>query len=234
MALILSIETADMGCSVALHDAGELLVEKIEFDSKSSSSLLTTLITEVFEVCDKTFSDLSAVAISKGPGSYTGLRIGVSTAKGFCYALDLPIIAINTLDCLIHANRDFEGEIVCPMLDARRMEVYCKMIDIKNNKEVLKTSSLVIDSNSFQEILNSQTVLFCGPGAVKCRELLEAFSNSRFELETTPVQAKNMGILAYEAFKKGSFESLEELEPFYLKDFLAKKSQKKMPLDNSK
>ncbi|SOE22451.1 tRNA threonylcarbamoyladenosine biosynthesis protein TsaB [Spirosomataceae bacterium TFI 002] len=227
MALILSIETADQGCSVALHKAGVLLGEKTELDSKSSSSLLTTLISDLFLITGKTFGDLAAVAVSKGPGSYTGLRIGVSTAKGFCYALDLPIIAINTLDGIIYANREFKGDAICPMLDARRMEVYCKMLNITNDVEELETSSVVIDMTSFGEVLKSQTVLFCGPGAVKCRDLLSMQSNAIFEEKTTQVHARNMGMLAYQAFGRGEFEDLEEFEPFYLKDFLVKKSQKK-------
>lgn len=235
MALILSIETADKGCSVALHENGALIDSATEKDSKSSSSLLTTLIADIFVKTNKNYGDLDAVAISKGPGSYTGLRIGVSTAKGFCYALDLPLISVNTLDIVAEGLLEtIDTDVICPMLDARRMEVYCKVLSNKPNFELIPTSALVVEEESFNEILKEKTVLFCGPGAVKCKEVLGVHLNANFEEQPTAVHAKNMGDFAYKAFKNKQFEDLAYFEPFYLKDFLVKKSQKKMPLDNSK
>lgn len=231
MALILSIETADAGCSVAIHQNGELIASQEVEDRQSSSSLLTSIVEEVCADATCEYKDLHAVAISKGPGSYTGLRIGVSTAKGFCYALDLPLISVNTLDSLAWANKTETYDFICPMLDARRMEVYCKLTNAQSLNSIFDTKALVLEVDSFQEYLNRGTILFCGPGANKCKPMLEGGKNVFFEKELTRVHANNMGFLAYEIFRNGNFENLESFEPFYLKDFMVKKSQKKMPLD---
>lgn len=230
MAFILSIETADKGCSVAVHDDGVLLSENQNYDGKSSSAALTLLIEASVKEAKLQYSDLSAIAVSKGPGSYTGLRIGVSTAKGMCYALEIPLISVNSLDTLAEAEVAVEAEFICPMLDARRMEVYCKLIDKQSLKTVSETEAMILGENSFEAKLKKSRILFCGPGSVKAKNTLQS-PNAVFSDNKSGPHAKYMGKMAYHFYSTALFEDLVEFEPFYLKDFLVKKSKKKMPLD---
>jgi tRNA threonylcarbamoyladenosine biosynthesis protein TsaB len=215
MALILSIETSTSGCSAAVHNSGVLLSNFELFAERSSAEMLTTLIKQVLEASKLAFTNLDALAVSKGPGSYTGLRIGVSTAKGICFAKDLPLISINSLDTMVSPL--FDG-LICPMLDARRMEVYCKVIS-KKGEEILPTTALVINQDSFRELLENNQILFCGEGALKCKELIDHVNAHFIGKEIRPRAAK-MGELAYNKFEASSFENVADFEPFYLKEFI--------------
>ena len=167
-----------------------------------------------------TFQDLNAVAVSKGPGSYTGLRIGVSTAKGFCYALQIPLLSVPTLQHLalqVSTQNKYADALFCPMLDARRLEVYCAFYDAQN-REVKETTAEIITENSFSEILETRQVIFFGDGAQKCKLLLQHSSNAIFLDEVFP-SAKNMIPLAEKKFELREFENTAYFEPFYLKDF---------------
>ena len=168
-----------------------------------------------------TFKDLDAVAVSKGPGSYTGLRIGVSTAKGFCFALNIPLISINTLQHMaakMVQEANLKDCLFCPMLDARRMEVYCAIFD-SNNKEFLTTEAKIIDDTSFANLLNKTKIVFFGDGAAKCKPALAQHSNAIFRDDFFP-SSRDMVELAYQKYMQQHFENTAYFEPFYLKDFL--------------
>jgi tRNA threonylcarbamoyladenosine biosynthesis protein TsaB len=179
------------------------------------------MIKDLLSYSGKTTEDLNAVAVSKGPGSYTGLRIGVSTAKGICFGMDIPLISVNSLSAMAYeANRyNFNEFDLCPMLDARRMEVYCMITDhtltIKH-----KTQALIVDENSFLEELTETEILFFGNGMKKCREILGKNINALFIEDIYP-KAASIGLLADKKLKNKEFENTETFEPFYLKDFIA-------------
>ncbi len=226
MARILSIETSTKACSVAVHVASKLIVSQKLFVEKSHSSHLTKMIEDAIKNADITMSDLEAVAISMGPGSYTGLRIGTSTAKGICYALDIPLIAVNTLKAMANGVTKYNHQktLLCPMIDARRMEVYCLVTD-SNMKVLEETNAKVIDENSFNSFLENNKVLFFGDGAEKCKSVFEGNSNAFFIDEITP-SAVAVGYLASKKYEEKLFEDVAYFEPFYLKDFIAIKSKK--------
>ncbi|MDH4461467.1 MAG: tRNA (adenosine(37)-N6)-threonylcarbamoyltransferase complex dimerization subunit type 1 TsaB [Flectobacillus sp.] len=220
MSLILSIDTSTKVCSVALHQSGKLLALSELFTEKSHSGLLTMLCEQVVSQAGFSFDQLDAIAVAKGPGSYTGLRIGVSTAKGFCYALDKPLISVNTLEAMAYQLKDFytKNTFLCPMIDARRMEVYCLLMNHAMNV-VEDTNAKIIDENSFATILNNSSIVFFGDGAAKCKETLN-HPNAIFpETEVYP-SAKTIGQLAFNLFEKGIVENVVTFEPFYLKDFV--------------
>ncbi|KOY88159.1 tRNA threonylcarbamoyladenosine biosynthesis protein TsaB [bacterium 336/3] len=220
--MILSIETATPVCSVALHIAGNLVANYELHTERSHSDQLTSMIEQICKQSGVRLSDISAVAISKGPGSYTGLRIGVATAKGLCFALDKPLIAINTLEAMVWQINAFFGEntLFCPMIDARRMEVYCLVADSKGN--ILEgTQAKIIDNQSFENILSTNKVVFFGNGATKCKSMIE-HENAIF-LEGVYPTAKTVGLLASQKYPQNIFEDLIYFEPFYLKDFVGKK-----------
>lgn len=221
MSIILSIETATQVCSVALHENSELLGTQELLRDKSHSEYLAVMIRDLLDNKGITVKDLSAVAVSKGPGSYTGLRIGVSTAKGLCYGLKIPLIGVNSL-----MSMAFEAQLknkdkydLCPMLDARRMEVYY-LITGPDLKIKQKTKALVIDDTSFAAELRKGGIYFFGNGIAKSRKILEKHKNARF-IDGLYPKASNIGFLAAEKYKKGQFENTETFEPFYLKDFIA-------------
>jgi tRNA threonylcarbamoyladenosine biosynthesis protein TsaB len=218
--MILSIETATSACSVALHQEGKLLAEANLYKSQSHSKMLKPMIEQVLKVAQCQLSDLKAIAVSKGPGSYTGLRIGTSTAKGLCFALDIPLLSVNTLDALAKQITQTQSEAIylCPMLDARRMEVYCAIYQ-SDLKEVQATEAKIIDEHSFEDILVHHKMLFFGDGAEKCRSLLEKNKNAFF-IENIYPKANAVGELAYQKYQSNSFEDLAYFEPFYLKDFV--------------
>lgn len=220
MPLILSIETATNACSVALHKNGVLLGLQELFLEKSHSTHLAVMIEQLLSNCQVEMKDLQAVAISKGPGSYTGLRIGVATAKGLCYALDIPLISVDTLIAMAHqlVGIPLSIDYLCPMIDARRMEVYCIIIN-KEFEVEYETNAVVVNEESFQEWLHQGKVLFFGNGAEKCQQLLQR-SNSVFMTGLYPT-ATSMGLLAATKFTKGIYEDLTYFEPFYLKEFRA-------------
>ena len=227
MPLILSIDTSTTVCSVALHQDGALLAHYELLAEKSSSGMLTTLISQVVQHTGHTLNELDAVAVAKGPGSYTGLRIGVSTAKGLCFALDKPLLAINTLQAMTDQVRAFYSpdHLLCPMIDARRMEVYCAIYD-QEGREVQSTQALVIDGDSFAVWLEKQPVVFFGNGAAKCRTVLGAHPNAIFPDHLIHPSARTVGPLAQDAYQRGEFEDVALFEPFYLKDFMGTKPKK--------
>ena len=216
---ILNIETSTKACSVALHKNGELIVCKEDVTTNfSHSEKLLKFISKLFSDAKLSLSDLDAIAVSMGPGSYTGLRIGVSTAKGLCYGLDIPLISISTLKAMSFGMAlEIKADLYCPMIDARRMEVYSAFFDI-NNTEVRKIQADIIDENSYKKELEKKVVFF-GDGSEKLIEKIKD-KNAIFVSDIHP-SAKNMGLLSYQKFTKSLFEDLAYFEPFYLKDFVA-------------
>ena len=216
---ILNIETSTKACSVALHKNGELIVSREDVTTNfSHSEKLLKFISELFSDAKLSLSDLDAIAVSMGPGSYTGLRIGVSTAKGLCYGLDIPLISISTLKAMSFGMAlEIKADLYCPMIDARRMEVYSAFFDI-NNTEVRKIQADIIDENSYKKELEKKVVFF-GDGSEKLIEKIKD-KNAIFVSDIHP-SAKNMGLLSYQKFTKSLFEDLAYFEPFYLKDFVA-------------
>ncbi len=200
------------------------------------STLLTVFIQELLATAEVTPGQLDAVAVSSGPGSYTGLRIGVSAAKGLCYALDIPLIAVNTMKALAvvarnqvtvckgYLNPNSLELLYCPMIDARRMEVYYALFDSKHN-QVKKTVAAIIDGNSFKKELESKKIMFFGDGAAKCRSVIQS-KNALFLKEIWP-SAKGMVSEAEKKWKQKDFVNLAYFEPFYLKDFVAGKARVK-------
>ena len=216
---ILNIETSTKACSVALHKNGELIVCREDVTTNfSHSEKLLKFISKLFSDAKLSLSDLDAIAVSMGPGSYTGLRIGVSTAKGLCYGLDIPLISISTLKAMSFGMAlEIKADLYCPMIDARRMEVYSAFFDI-NNTEVRKIQADIIDENSYKKELEKKVVFF-GDGSEKIKEKIK-HKNAMFISNIHP-SAKNMGLLSYQKFTKSLFEDLAYFEPFYLKDFVA-------------
>ncbi len=220
LALILNIETSTKNCSVSIAKNGKTLAIKELNDGKySHSEKLTSFVEDVIQSAEIKFSDLNAIAISKGPGSYTGLRIGVSTAKGLCFALDIPLISVNTLKSL-SASISVKNGCVIPLLDARRMEVYSSVFDTRNNV-VRGTKAEIITENSFSNYLKNGEVVFLGDGAEKCKKII-VHNNATFIDDRFP-SAKEMEKLSFEKYKINDFEDVAYFEPYYLKDFFVTK-----------
>lgn len=220
MPLILQIETATTSCSVALALNGEVIAVKELNERNIHASHITLFIEEVMAAAGRSLRELDAVAVSMGPGSYTGLRIGVSTAKGLCYALDIPLIAINTLDAMASAKAQ-QGDsrtLYCPMIDARRMEVYLAVYDSEGNT-ILPVEAKIIEGNSFAEMLDGNKMVFFGDGAEKCRDVL-THPNAEVLIDFTN-SASHLSTLALQKFESEAFEDVAYFEPFYLKDFIA-------------
>lgn len=224
MAIILNIETATKNCSVSLATDGEMLV-LIELNEGqfSHAEKLHSIILEVIEKSQKEMADIDAIAVSTGPGSYTGLRIGVSAAKGLCFSLDIPLISIPTLSSLANAIIVGNGDMIIPLLDARRMEVYSAVFNFKK-EQIRETQAQIIDKNSYSEYLEKGNVYFLGDGALKCKENIN-HDNAIF-LEGYFPSAKEMVDLSYQKFVNNDFEDVAYFEPYYLKDFVAIKSKK--------
>ncbi|NIK73865.1 tRNA threonylcarbamoyladenosine biosynthesis protein TsaB [Thermonema lapsum] len=227
--MILSIETATDVCSVALHQEGALLASFSLHLPQAHGKHLASLIDKMKQELSLDLKQLNAIAVSKGPGSYTGLRIGVATAKGLCYVLQKPLIAVNTLEAMAHRVQQLKlikEAWMCPMMDARRMEVYCMLID-EQGKVQMPTEAKIIDQNSFGELLSTKYVIFFGNGMPKCRPLLEAHERALFMEHIIP-HAEDVGALAWQRFQEGAFEDIAYFEPFYLKDFIAGKPKSKL------
>lgn len=226
MSLILSIETATNVCSVALHENGVLVAASEVTINQSHSELLALFIERVMNSLKIELKDLDAVAVSKGPGSYTGLRIGLSTAKGICYAHDKPLIAVCTLKAMVYELSYTIGmnDLIAPMIDARRMEVYTLLAD--QDRNIIKpVSALVVDANAYLEYLDERKIIFIGNGSDKCRQVI-THSNARF-LSFNYTSARNIGYIAHEKLQQSDFEDLIYFEPFYLKEY---KTRKPKPL----
>ena len=219
MAIILCLETATTNCSVALCEEGNLIALK-EDNSKgySHAEKLHVFIDEILKENNLKIDNLDAIAISKGPGSYTGLRIGVSAAKGLCFAQDIPLISVPTLTALAKQVNPKEGEQIIPMLDARRMEVYSAVFDSAFN-QIRETKAQVLSEESFQEELAKGKVYFIGNGVAKFREICE-HPNAEFIEDRLP-SAKEMNTIAYDKYKISDIEDVAYFEPYYLKGFVA-------------
>lgn len=224
MAIILNLETATTNCSVSVSKNNEILcLKENNAADYSHSEQLHLFIKEALQEASLSFSDLDAIAISKGPGSYTGLRIGVSSAKGLCFSLDLPLISIPTLESMAHQISLKEGEVVIPVLDARRMEVYSCVFDHRY-QEIRETRAEIIDENSFEDYSSFSKVHVVGSGAEKCQQVLHA-PNFNFDTSIVP-SAKEMVSLAYHKFLNKDFEDVAYFEPYYLKDFVLQTKKK--------
>lgn len=218
---ILCIETSTTMCSVAITKGKNVLAHQFINDGYAHAENLSVFIQNCLKDADILLNELSAIAISKGPGSYTGLRIGVATAKGLCYSTNLPLIAISTLKSMsleVSLKINDEQALYCPMLDARRMEVYSAVYNF-NNEEKQPTEAKIIDELSFSEMLMNNKVYFFGNGADKCKPIINN-KNAIFIDEIYPT-AINIGLLAAQKLEKKEFEDVAYFEPFYLKDFIA-------------
>jgi tRNA threonylcarbamoyladenosine biosynthesis protein TsaB len=227
MCLILQIETATASCSVALARDGEVVGVKQINERNMHAGVITLFIDELIAAAGVGYNDLDAIAVSSGPGSYTGLRIGVSTAKGLCFALDKPLIAIETLEAMAYGILSSEGynqetdTLLCPMIDARRMEVFTTVFNAKGER-IKPTSADVIDENSFSDLLKNSKMLFFGDGAEKCRAALSGNANALFSIPFIN-SATGLTQKAFEKFNNKEFEDVAYFEPYYLKDFIAGK-----------
>jgi len=223
MALILCLETATHVCSVCLARDGEMLTVRETSEPNSHSQVIGLFVQEVFDESGVKAADVDAVAVSSGPGSYTGLRIGVSMAKGLCYSAKKPLIAIPTLTALAQNKEGVEpGSMIIPMLDARRMEVYAAVFD-QEGRELKKVEPVILDENSFARYLNAGRVVFRGDGAGKASGVIR-HPGAVFQTGVLP-SSKNMIPLAFKAFKENDFVDTAYFEPFYLKEFQAKVSK---------
>jgi tRNA threonylcarbamoyladenosine biosynthesis protein TsaB len=228
MALILNIETSTEVCSVSLADSGNLVVMKESSEGFNHSKSLTVFIEELFKENNLKINAIDAVAVSKGPGSYTGLRIGVSVAKGLCYGLNIPLISVCSLEMMaVHTARNLEKYVsqrsslpflFCPMIDARRMEVYTALYN-QDGKEIRPVSAEIIEENFLSELLDKHQILFFGNGAEKCKDRI----NHQNALFAGPAEtsAQFMQVISELKFKKQEFEDVAYFEPFYLKNFVA-------------
>lgn len=225
MSLILSIETSSQKCSVALHDQGSLIAASQSEEESAHAKKLTLLIEEVVKKAATKLSSLVGIAISIGPGSYTGLRIGLATAKGLCFGLDKPLIAVPTLKILAARHADStEHQILIPVMDARRMEVYAAVYT-NDLQELEPANPLILDEMSFAAYQEKNALIF-GHGAQK---FMDSYPNPSFtfNLENPSPEAIHMGQLAYEAYLNKKFENIVTIEPDYLKEYMGQKPQKK-------
>lgn len=223
MARILLIETSTSVLSVALAQDGTVVSERVCTEPRMQASLTAPLVKEVLDQAGLTAKDCDAVCVSSGPGSYTGLRVGVSTAKGLAFGSNIPLLSMCTLDILVDSIEDRPSFIV-PMIDARRMEVYTAVYSA-DGQRLTEVEAKVVDPDSFAEYLAQGEVLFVGDGALKCKDVI-GHPNARFQ-EAFPL-ARDMAKGAQKAFEGGKFENLAYFEPFYLKDFIATVSKKNL------
>ena len=221
---ILHIETSSKNCSVAISDGEKILslCEEVSENYKQSESL-HTYVEWALEGAKLTLKDIEAVSLGKGPGSYTGLRIGASSAKGFCYGLQIPLIATNSLETMIEPFLNKEYDFIIPVIDARRMEVYSAVFDGNSGVMMTETEAKILDENSYQEYQDKK-ILFVGDGAKKAKEILQ-LENAEYN-ETVYPSAKYLIKKAVEKYNRQEFEDVAYFEPFYLKDFQGVKKKK--------
>jgi len=218
MGILLNLETSSTNCSVCVAKDGEILaIRELNSANYSHAEKLHIFIEEVMQEASLKMEDLEAVAVSKGPGSYTGLRIGVSAAKGLSYALGIPLISVSTLKSMASQVNIENDEVLIPVLDARRMEVYSSVFD-ENGKEIRETKAEIIDENSFKEYINVKHIHFLGSGAEKIKELFPLESIT-YHCEVVP-SAKEMASISSDKFNASDFEDVAYFEPYYLKDFV--------------
>ena len=222
---LLVMDTSCKTAMAAVCEEGNVLASIQIQDQKTHSVKLLPAVKYILAAAGVSSSELGLVAVTNGPGSYTGLRIGVTTAKAFAYSLGIPLIGLNTLETLAAACAAGEEQLVCPMIDARRMEVYTAFFD-RNNQQVIDTKAEIVDENSFADLLAGHKIYFFGNGSDKVRMLLTA-PNAHFmgQVETS---ARHMIPLAEELFGRQEFVDVAYFEPFYLKDFIATTPKKKV------
>jgi tRNA threonylcarbamoyladenosine biosynthesis protein TsaB len=226
LGIILNIETATKNCSVSIANKGVILaIKELNNGNYSHAELLHPFIVSILEEAKINADKIDAVAVSKGPGSYTGLRIGVSAAKGLCFAFDKPLISIDTLTSLSYSVSINQGLIV-PMIDARRMEVYAAVFN-ESHEQIREIKADIIDENSFEEYLKDNKVYFLGDGSHKCKHII-THENAIFVDAKFP-SAKEMANLSYLKYKISDIENVAYFEPFYLKDFVVIPEKKKKP-----
>lgn len=221
---LLAIETATAYGSVALFAGDQLLAATELRRQQSHARLLMPMIEQLLDHLDLKPADLSGIGVSRGPGSYTGLRVGVSTAKGLCYALQKPLLSYSSLETLADRQAELAQRLqarIIPMLDARRMEVYCAAYDAQG-KELSPIRAQVVEADTFRAELDPGRVIFCGDGAEKCRELLEVHPHALVLGQALPL-AQDAGPRLFQRFQAEQFEDLTTFEPFYLKNFRATK-----------
>ncbi|MBV3401064.1 tRNA (adenosine(37)-N6)-threonylcarbamoyltransferase complex dimerization subunit type 1 TsaB [Prevotella copri] len=228
MSCILNIETSTDVCSVAISDSGQVIFNKEDHSGPNHAVKLGVYVDEALDFLDSHGLPLEAVAVSCGPGSYTGLRIGVSMAKGICYGRGVKLIAVPTLELmavpvLLGEHSEEEDALIVPMLDARRMEVYAEVLD-RALKVVRPIQADIVDADTYKEYLDQHHVYFFGNGAAKCMETIN-HPNAHLVEGIEPL-AKNMAPLAEKRFAEGKFEDVAYFVPFYLKDFVAKMPKK--------
>ena len=229
MSFILQIETATSSCSIAIAENGKTLLVKQVSERNIHAEVITKFIDGLVQSVGIDYTNLDAIAVSSGPGSYTGLRIGVSTAKGLCFALDKPLIAIETLEAMANGidvakNLEIKGDaLLCPMIDAKRMEVYTAIFGQSGNR-LKETAAEIINRDSFADLLASRQVVFFGDGADKCREVLGTNPNALFIPEFVNSAAFLSGKAAIKFINK-DFVDVAYFEPYYLKDFIAGKKK---------
>lgn len=230
MNTILNIDTSTTVCSVALSAGGECLSMRKDESGNSHSRVIGVFTQQLLQEADSNGWKVAAVALSQGPGSYTGLRIGTSFAKGLCYGMDIPLIAIPTLKIMawavaqrLKAEGVHTDALLCPMIDARRMEVYSAVYDMELN-EVEAVSAKIIDQESFSDLLANRKIYFFGNGSNKCKDAITSH-NATFIDGVNPL-ATDMAVMAHEAYNKKEFADVAYFEPLYLKDFIATKPKR--------
>ena len=233
MSLILCIETGTDICSVGLSRDGELISLRESDEGRDHARNVALFVDELLRENDIAAEELSAVAVGMGPGSYTGLRIGVSFAKGLCYGLQIPLVAVGSLDSMVQVAREahdagiidvdnWDDAVLCPMVDARRMEVYTQLFDAQG-QPLNEVKAEIVTEESFKEWRNERQLVIFGNGAAKCREVL---SDATY-INVTP-SARGLAALAHQRLEAGQTEDIAYFEPFYLKDFIIIPSKKKL------
>lgn len=229
MSKILSLETGTDVCSVALSQGNELIAICENDGEIAHAANLSVFIDKVLKETDTRVADLDAVAVSEGPGSYTGIRIGASTAKGLCFGANKPLIAVGSLQSLVMLALDEieniqANTLLCPMIDARRMEVYTALFDT-NGKNISETSAQIVDENTFAELLKSHNIIFFGNGADKCKQVIQSENAVFIDIKAS---ARGLVNVAAQKFNNSDFVDTAYFEPFYLKDFVVTTSKKKI------
>lgn len=215
MSLLLHIDTALSVASVCLSDFKDVVAFSDNKNQQGHAAWLHHSIAEMMKASGHSMKELVAVSVSIGPGSYTGLRVGLSSAKGFCYALNIPLITIATTELMASAVKHEAEDLICPVIDARRMEIYAAIYD-KKLKEIKAPHSLIIDGTSFLEILHEHKVLFCGDGSTKLQTILH---HHNIAYSTTAANAKHLVQIAFNRFESHDFADLAYAQPMYVKEF---------------
>ncbi len=224
MANIISIDASSKGCSVSLLRDAKVVSFVENTEEKSAATYLTSYIAQVCKEAGIAINEIDAVAVAKGPGSYTGLRVAVSTAKGLAMALKIPLISYDTLDAIYSQVEILSYTYICPMLDARRAEVYCKIVNTESKEIVLETEAVIVDDVYFNSFLDKGTCLFVGEGSEKCKMLI-SHPNAKYLENNIGTQSWHAAKLIFEKYAKSEFEDLVSFEPFYLKEYMFKQKK---------